>query len=126
VLKLEKGPHGGAVFMGDKGKITIDRGLCEVEPMELARELLGDAVLRDARENHMQNWVDCIKSREKPVADVEIGHRSTTVCHLGNIARWLGRKLRWDPVKEIFPDDDEANSYLERPQRKPYALPDPI
>ena len=50
----------------------------------------------------------------RPRADVEIGHRSATVCHLGNIARWAGRKLRWDPVKEIFPDDAEANAYLDR------------
>jgi len=74
----------------------------------------------------MQNWFDCIKSREKPTADVEIGHRSAIVCHLGNIARWVGRKLRWDPEREIFPGDDEANAYLERPMRKPYRFPDPL
>ena len=73
---------------------------------------------------HLQNWLDCIKSRQQPIADVEIGHRSATVCHLGNIARWTGRKLRWDPVKEVFPDDAEANEYLDRPRRKPYELPE--
>ena len=66
----------------------------------------------------MQNWIDCIKSRERPVADVEIGHRSTTVCHLGNIARWLGRRLRWDPQAERFVDDDQANQLLHRPQAR--------
>ena len=60
------------------------------------------------------------------MADVEIGHRSTTVCHLGNIARWLGRRLRWDPEKEVFSGDDEANTYLDRPRRKPYEMPEPI
>jgi hypothetical protein len=58
------------------------------------------------------------------VAGVEIGHRSTTVCHLGNIARWVGRPLKWDPEREIFPGDEEANKHLERPMRKPYALPE--
>jgi hypothetical protein len=57
------------------------------------------------------------------VADVQIGHRSATVCHLGNIARLLGRKLAWDPTSETFPGDDEANRPLDRPRRKPYVLP---
>lgn len=71
---------------------------------------------------HMQNWFDCIRSRQKPIADVEIGHRSATVCHLGNIARWTGKRLQWDPVQEQF-DDAEANKYLDRVRRKPYELP---
>jgi hypothetical protein len=71
---------------------------------------------------HMQNWFDCIRSRQKPIADVEIGHRSATMCHLGNIARWTGKRLKWDPVKEEF-DDAQANAYLDRVRRKPYELP---
>ena len=71
----------------------------------------------------MRNWLDCIKSRRRPISDVEIGHRSSTICHLGGIARRLGRKLRWDPKKETFPSDAEANALLARPQRKPYELP---
>ncbi len=73
--------------------------------------------------NHHANWFDCMRSRQRCVSDVEIGHRSATVCHLGNIARWLGRRLQWDPVKEVFVGDDEANTYLDRPRRKPYELP---
>jgi myo-inositol 2-dehydrogenase / D-chiro-inositol 1-dehydrogenase len=53
-------------------------------------------------------------------------HRSITVCHLGNIARWLNRRLRWDPVKEIFPGDEEANTYLDRKRRKAYELPEKV
>ena len=78
------------------------------------------------KESHVENWIDCMKSREKPAADIEIGHRSATVCHLGNIARWTNRKLRWDPVKEIFPDDAEANEYLDRKRRKPFELPEVV
>lgn len=61
-------------------------------------------------------------SRKRPNADVEIGHRSATVCHLGNIARWVGRKLQWDPVKERFVGDDEADGHLDRARRKGYEL----
>jgi predicted dehydrogenase len=122
IMELADGPAGGAVFIGDKGKVTIDRNRFESDPPELAREALGNRPA-DFVENHMKNWLDCIKSRGTPIADVEIGHRTATVCHLGNIARWTGRKLRWDPVKENFPEDAEANRHLDRPRRKPYELP---
>ena len=74
----------------------------------------------------MLNWLECIKTRKRPVADVEIGHRSATVCHLGNIARLLGRRLRWDPIAEVFIDDPEANLYLDRARRKGYELPEEV
>jgi hypothetical protein len=64
--------------------------------------------------------------RMMTVADVAIGHRSPTLCHLGNLARLLGRRLRWDPVQECFPDDAPANEHLDRPRRKPYELPETI
>jgi predicted dehydrogenase len=128
VLRLgDEGPGGGAVFLGEKGTITIDRSKLKSDPVEIAQEPIRDSDVRLYKsDNHMQNWFDCMKSREKPVADVEIGHRSTTVCHLANIARWLGRRAVWDPAKEIFPGDDEANAYLDRPRRKPYELPDSV
>ena len=72
---------------------------------------------------HIQNWLDCIKTRELPNADVEIGHRSISVCHLVNITRELGRKLNWDPAAEQFEDDDEANALLDRPRRAGFELP---
>ena len=61
-----------------------------------------------------------------PVADVEIGHRSATVCHLGNIARWTGRKLQWDSVSEQFVGDAEANQFLVRKQRPGFEIPDEV
>ena len=131
VLKLIDGPQGGGRFIGDQGEITIYRGKFDSKPKELVEKPLGSDAIRlyksgDYTDAHLRNWIDCVKSREKPVADVEIGHRSVTVCHLGNIARWLGRKLCWDPEKEVFPGDDEANALLERPQRRPYQLPNPV
>jgi hypothetical protein len=62
-------------------------------------------------------------SRQRPVADVEIAHRSSTLCHLANIARELGRRLHWDPDKEKFIGDDQANALRSRPRRKGYELP---
>ena len=67
------------------------------------------------------NWLDCIKSRKEPISPVEIGHRACTVCLVTHIAMKLGRKLAWDPAKERFVNDDEANSMLSRPQRAPYG-----
>ena len=58
--------------------------------------------------------------------DAEIGHRTATVCHLGNIARWTGRKLYWDPVAERFVGDADADKYLDRPRRKGYELPEKV
>jgi predicted dehydrogenase len=125
VVKLADGPQGGAIFVGEKGKITIDRDVCKVEPAELD-PYPKKSKRKPWREEHLQNWFDCMVSRKLPAADVEIAHRTTTVCHLGNIARWTNRKLKWDPVKETFPDDAEANQYLSRPQRKPYRLPESV
>jgi len=124
VVELGRGNQGGGIFVGTDAKIEIFRGRVTSNPPELARESLEGAPIRLYKSNHhMQNWLDCIKTRQKPVADVETGHRSATVCHLCNIARWLNRRLRWDPDNERFPDDPEANTYLDRPRRKGYELP---
>ena len=127
VVALSNGPEGGAIFIGEKGTITIDRGKCTSDPPEIAQEPIhGGEVHLYKSDDHTQNWLDCIRSRQMPAAGVEIGHRSATVCHLGNIAHWAGRRLRWDPVGECFPDDPDANVHLDRPRRKPYALPEKV
>ena len=126
-VKLDNGNPGGGIFIGDKGKIEIFRGRVTSNPAELVKEpITDDEIHLYQSNNHMLNWLECIKSREKPIADVAIGHSSTSLCHLGNIARWAGRKLRWDPAKEIFPDDEDANKFLDRPRRKGYELPETV
>jgi predicted dehydrogenase len=120
---VEKAPSFGAIFFGEKGKMVIDRGHVTSDPADIALELLKNVPNTNT---HMKNWLDCIQSRQKPHGDVEIGHRSATVCHLGNIARWAGRKLQWDPVKEAFVGDEDANQYLDRKHRKGYELPEVI
>jgi predicted dehydrogenase len=69
-----------------------------------------------------RDFLDCVKSRKDPYFPVEIGHRVATVCHLANIAIKCGRKLKWDPEREQFPGDDEANAMLARPMRSPWKL----
>ena len=67
------------------------------------------------------NWLDCIQSGEEPISPIEMGHRACTVCLVSHIAMKIGRKLEWSPEKERFVNDEEANSYLSRPQRAPYG-----
>lgn len=70
-----------------------------------------------SNDDHQRNFLDCVKSREEPNAPVEVGHRTASVCHLGNIAIALKAKLEWDPVKEQFKGSDEANELLTRSER---------
>lgn len=135
IIEPGKGPMGGAVFICEKGKLEINRNKFSSNPPEIAKELekkldlveeekkWSDSLALWQAKWHMQNWIDCIHSRELPVADVEIGHRSVSVCHLANITRAIGRPLTWDPVKEQFVGDSEANELLDRPRRKGFELP---
>jgi len=76
----------------------------------------------DLTAQHARNFLDCIKSREKPAADIEIGHRSTTFTHLANISLWTGERLEWDAKAERFIGNDAANEYLHYEYRKPWKL----
>ncbi len=125
LVELGNGPAGGASFTGEKGKITIDRGVCKSDPPEIAENALLERPAGFV-ESHLRDWFNCMRTRKRPAADVEIGHRSTTVCHLGNIARWTGLRLRWDPAREVFVDSPEANKYLDRQRRKGYELPERV
>jgi predicted dehydrogenase len=68
------------------------------------------------------DFLHCVRSRQKPFRDMEIAHRACTVCHLGNLAYWLGRPLKWDPVKEEILGDPEASRWLDRPKREPWTV----
>lgn len=111
----------GAIFHGQKGKIEFMLDKLESNPPEVVAEapkLTGYPTLP-----HLENWIDCMRSRKRPNADVEVAHRSSTLCYLANIARQLGRRLRWDPDKQVFLGDEEANRLRSRPRRKGYELP---
>ena len=81
----------------------------------------GDVHLYESTDHH-GNFLDCIKTRKLPICDVAIGHRSASVCHLGNIAIRTGRKLTWDPVKEEIVGDQEAAAMVSRPYRSPWSI----
>jgi len=128
--ELTKGPYGGGIFTGEDCKIEINRNKFVTNPRDFVKNGPEPAVAQEwegagwVARPHIQNWLDCIKTREKPNADVEIGHRSISVCHLANIARLVGRPLHWDPDQEQFVDDSEADTYLARPRRKGFELPE--
>ncbi len=131
LLKLDmpedKGPRMGGIFIGEHGKIEINRNRLASNPPELTEHAPPPADKSEyasVSHEHIQNWVQCMRTRESTVAPVGIGHRSTTICHLINICRELGRKLHWDPVQEEFAGDEEANHLRSRARRRGYELPD--
>ena len=117
------GDSGGVLFIGTEGKILVNRGKFEATPESLGEEPLGDNAIRLYKSyNHTKDFLDCMRSRKQPICDVEIGCRSVTVCHLGNLAYWNHRRLKWDPVEEQFVGDEEANQWLDRPKRGPWKV----
>lgn len=112
----------GVRFEGSDGWIFVTRGKIEASHPDLLTTPLPSSAKRlYASDNHMKNFFDCVRSRQQPICDAEIGHRSVSVCHLGVIAMRLGRALKWDPAKEQFVGDKEANTWLAREQRKPWS-----
>ncbi len=123
VIAGQDQPPGGVFFEGTNGNLYVTRSsiTCDKNPDILKAEI-PEANRVTVSDNHFQNWVECIKSREKPIADVAIGHRSATVCHLGNIAVRTGRVLQWDAMRESIQGDDESQAMLSRPYREPWKL----
>ena len=117
-------PRAAVTFVGDKGSVAVQRGsYLRTEPADLINTKFGpnDIHLYESHDHH-QNFLDCVRSRQKPICDVEIGCRSASVCHIGNIAYWLKRPLKWNPDTERFVGDEEANRLLRRPMRAPWRL----
>jgi len=113
----------GVHFIGTKGEIHVVRGKLETNPTELKDRVISDNEKHVYKsENHYKDFLQAMRNRTKPVADVEIGHRTATVCNLGNLAYELRRPLHWDPLKEEFINDDEANKLRGREIRKPWVV----
>jgi hypothetical protein len=110
-----EGEHGWIFVSRERIAASDDRILSEPLPTSGTRLYLSN--------NHHQNFVDCVRNRKQPICPVEVGHRSATVCHLGNISmRMGGRKLDWDAKAERITNDEEANRMLGRPYRGPWKL----
>ncbi|MBM4156117.1 MAG: gfo/Idh/MocA family oxidoreductase [Lentisphaerae bacterium] len=119
----------GWVFHGERGQLIMPRNQFKVDPPDLVRDGPGPEAARiwngpgHVAGPHVKNWIECIKTRKEPNAPVEAGHRSATICHLANIARELGRPLRWNPETEAFAGDAEADALRDRPRRPGFELP---
>ena len=114
----------GVHFEGESGWIFVSRGKIAASDQKLLDEPLpSNAVRLYNSGDHARDFVDCIRSRKQPICDAEIGHRSVTVCHLGNISLRLGgRELHWDPKKEFFIGDEEANALLKMPTKREWRV----
>jgi predicted dehydrogenase len=106
---------GGWIYVTRDSKIEVS------DPHLLDTPLPSDAERLYVSDDHMGNFFDCVKTRKLPICDVEIGHRSASICHLGAIALRLGRRLRWDPRRELFENDRDAAAMVAREMRKPYV-----
>jgi predicted dehydrogenase len=133
-VEVIHGSSGGVKIIGEGGEILVNRGKLESTPPALTARYrddkgklkapaAGDEFLPVRPVGHFRNWLDCIKSRQKPIADVEIGARSVTVCHLGNLAYWTGQKIKWDPATWSFTDGTGDPKLLDRERREGYGLP---
>ncbi len=134
--EINKGKSDELVFNGTKGSLSITRSGFTVTPEtwtgqdpanpDAKNEAPAMAPMTETGGNldalHIRNFLDCVKSRQRPNADVEEGHRTAVMCHLGNLSTRLGRSLRWDAEKEQCVGDAEANALLTKAYRKPWVL----
>ena len=111
----------GIAFYGDKGTLIVDEANWRVEDGPK-----GEGKSSGGATAHFQNFLDCVRDRRNPNADVEIGHLSTRLCHLGNIAHRVGRKLTFDAATESFPGDAEANALLSRAYSSRFEMPSQV
>ncbi len=143
------GAGSGLVFYGSKGSLKIGRGgyqilgdaksppenaiptfqghptggavRTEVKPEKWAADRSEKGSSPEQFDLHVRNFLDCVKTRQRTIADVEDGHQTALSCHLANLSLRLGRALKWDAVKEEIIGDREASAMLERPYREPWA-----
>jgi predicted dehydrogenase len=114
---------GNIIFRGDKGTLDVSRSKLKSDPEGILKEEIGAGETRLYKSrDHFGNWIACVKTREAPVSELAIGHKTTNLCNIGNIAMQLQRRLAWDPAKEVFAGDAMANRLLSRPMRGPWSL----
>jgi predicted dehydrogenase len=131
LVTTSEGENGNR-FLGEDGWIFVNRSRIEASDPKLLKKPLGPGDFRlyntgstrRSNDNHMANFLECIRTRQLPICDVEIGHRSANVCHIGTAALRIGRPLKWDPVAEQFvgTDADKANAMVSREYRSPWKL----
>lgn len=122
VLRSRNGADGTIRFIGSDGWLHVKRGKFEASNPEILRERPEGGIELATSNNHIGNFLDCLRSGKEPIAPVEVGHRSNTVCVLHLIAMKLGRTIRWDPAGEQFIGDAEASAMLSREYREGFTL----
>jgi predicted dehydrogenase len=121
LIVQSEGPN-GVTFTGSEGKAWASRGQHTVEPASLSSlTLKPDEIHLYKSDDHYQNFIDCVLSRQQAIAPAEVGHRSVTISHLGNIAMMLRQDLDWDPEQEHFVGNFAANQFLSRQMREPWG-----
>lgn len=115
------GMDGGVCFVGSEGRITVDRGDLVSDPPHLVREPIRPEDQRVYHaDSHSGNFLECVRTRKPTICDAKVAHRSASALLLSGIVRVLRRPLKWDPERECFPDDEEANRLLSIAQRPPW------
>ena len=122
--------HGGAAngaaveFIGSEGRVMVNRGqFLQTDPVTIREERIGPGEIHLYESmNHRRNWIDCIRTRQQPICTAAIGHRTASVCHIGNIAYWLQRPLQWDPDQQTFINDHLADRQIRRPMRGEWTV----
>ena len=117
------GGDGGACFVGTEGRIAVDRDALVSDPPDLVREpLRPDEVHLYRSDSHSGNFLECIRTRKKPICDADVAHHAATALLLGGVAKQLRRDLKWDPATEQFINDQEANRFLSIAKRPPWCI----
>ncbi len=124
IMTHEKWEWNNAVlFTGTEGEVRIRRGKLETTPASIKDKTIGETEKHVYKsENHYKDFLSAMRNRTKPICDVEIGHRTASVCNIGNIAYQLKRPLKWNPKTEKFEKDAEANALLGRPMSNDWAI----
>jgi hypothetical protein len=116
-------PNPGVTFIGTEGTVHTDRWFCRTDPPGINKTTIGPREIHlYESDNHHDNFVESIRTRKRPIAHIDQLSRSISLCHLGNIAYWLKRPLKWDPAAEQFVNDEAANRWLTRPHRAPWNI----
>ncbi len=110
-------------FIGSEGTLDVSRSFLDSDPAEIAEIQIGPGEKHVYHsDDHYTDWIDAVQNRTQPICDVETGHRSSSICNLANIAYQLRRPIRWDPEKEHYAKNKDANRLLTKKYRKPYKL----
>ena len=124
IMTHEKWEWNNAIhFFGTEGELKVARGKLETTPASLKDKIIGETEKHVYKsEDHYKDFLQAMRTRKTPICDVETGHRTSSVCNIGNIAYQLNRKLEWNPKKEQFKNDKEANALLGRPMLNEWAI----